>query len=57
MWLVDINNIDDWPVNNIKITDGKRNIDDFIKECKKLPFIKKLDLDDQKNFFIVFLIY
>jgi len=53
MWLVDINNIDDWPVNNIKITDGKRNIDDFIKECKKLPFIKKLDLDDQKNFFIV----
>jgi hypothetical protein len=53
MWLVDINNLDDWPVNNIKITDGKRNLDDFIEECKKLPFIKKLDLDDPKDFFVV----
>jgi hypothetical protein len=53
MWLVDINEKDDWPVNNIKITDGKRNIDDFINESKKLKLIKKLELDDPKNFFVV----
>jgi hypothetical protein len=53
MWLVDVNETDVWPVNNIKITDGKRNIDDFIYECKKSQLIKKLDLDDQKNFFVV----
>jgi len=53
MWLVDINEKDDWPVNNIKIVDGKRNIDDFIYETKKLQLIKKLDLDDPKNFFVV----
>jgi hypothetical protein len=53
MWLVNINDKDDWPVNDIKIIDGKRNIDDFIYESKKLQIIKKLDLDDPKNFFVV----
>jgi hypothetical protein len=53
MWLVDVNETDDWSVNNIKIIDGKRNIDDFIYESKQTQLIKKLDLDDQKNFFVV----
>lgn len=53
MWLIDINNTDEWPVNSIKIVDGKRYINDFIKECKKLSFIKKLELKDQSDFFIV----
>jgi hypothetical protein len=53
MWLVDINEKDVWPVNNIKIVDGKRNIDDFIYESKKSQLIKKLELDDPKNFFVV----
>lgn len=53
MWLIDLNEKDDWPINNIKIVDGKRNIDEFIKDCKKLSIITKLELDDPKNFFIV----
>jgi hypothetical protein len=53
MWLIDINDTNDWPVNSIKTIDGKRSLDYFIKECKNLSFIKKIILDDQKNFFIV----
>ena len=53
MWLVDVNDKDDWLINNIKIIDGKRNIDDFISESNNLQLIKKLELDDQKNFFVV----
>jgi hypothetical protein len=53
MWLVDINDKDDWSVNNIKIIDGKRNIDDFISETNNSQLIKKLELDDQNNFFVV----
>ena len=53
MWLIDINDTNDWPVNNIKIVNGKRNSDDFYYECNKLPFIHKLDLNDQKDFFVV----
>jgi hypothetical protein len=53
MWLVDVNDKDDWLINNIKIIDGKRNIDDFISESNNLHTIKKLELDDQKNFFVV----
>lgn len=53
MWLIDINNTDDWPVNSIKIIDGKRDIDNFIEECKKLSFVKKLKLDNQSEFFVV----
>jgi hypothetical protein len=53
MWLVDINDKDDWCIDNIKIIDGKRNIDNFISESNNSQVIKKLDLDDQKNFFVV----
>jgi hypothetical protein len=53
MWLIDINNTDDWPVSNIKIVDGKRDINDFIDECKKLSFVKKIELSDQSEFFVV----
>ena len=53
MWLVDVNEKDDWLVNNIKIIDGKRNIDDFIAESNNLQIIKKLELDDPDNFFVV----
>ena len=53
MWLVDVNEKDDWFVNNIKIIDGKRNIDDFVTESNNLQLIKKLELDDHDKFFIV----
>ena len=53
MWLVDVNEKDDWLVNNIKIIDGKRNIDDFITESNNLQIIKKLELDDPDKFFVV----
>ena len=53
MWLVDVNEKDDWLVNNIKIIDGKRNIDDFIAESNNLQIIKKLELDDPDKFFVV----
>jgi hypothetical protein len=53
MWLIDINETEDWPISNIKIEDGKRNIDDFIKDCKKLSIITKLELNDPKDFFVV----
>ena len=53
MWLVDVNEKDNWLVNNIKIIDGKRNIDDFVTESNNLQIIKKLELDDPDNFFVV----
>jgi hypothetical protein len=53
MWLVDVNEKDDWLVNNIKIIDGKRNIDDFVNESNNLQLIKKLELDDPDKFFVV----
>lgn len=53
MWLVDINDKDDWFVNNIKIIDGKRNIDDFVTESNNLQLIKKIELDDPDKFFVV----
>ena len=53
MWLVDVNEKDDWLVNNIKIIDGKRNIDDFVTESNNLQIIKKIELKNPDDFFVV----
>jgi len=49
-WIIYPHQPQDFPHSLIKIKDGVRYIDDFIKSCQSLPFITTIDIESNDDF-------